>query len=132
MWSLLNGGQDTARNKIKANADGFVETLLGHEIAWEYFESSNTSEDRVVSRSSVKGRPRKTISRDVRSSTEVPTSFSPSRAVHSSKLEPVGYEYLCQRHRRRSCPIPAVPLTGIKPPEQCAGSVLLTDAASWK
>lgn len=40
-WNLLNSRQEVARNKIKADPKGCVESVLGHEIAWEYFENSN-------------------------------------------------------------------------------------------
>ncbi|MBZ4021747.1 hypothetical protein CKO11_04645 [Rhodobacter sp. TJ_12] len=41
IWNLLNAGGDTARDKIKADTRGFVEALLEHEIAWEYFENKD-------------------------------------------------------------------------------------------
>jgi len=40
-WNLLNAGGDTARTKIENDTQGFIEHLLGHEIAWEYFENSD-------------------------------------------------------------------------------------------
>lgn len=40
-WNLLNAGGDTAREKIASDTAGFIENLLGHEIAWEYFENSD-------------------------------------------------------------------------------------------